>query len=203
METSIHPTQVEDPFPCPSGVNVADSVTLKLCPTNYLAWKQLMLTFLEFHKLSGFVDGTTNPPNKPAAEFLVQKPDAVRQPITWCSETALIVAVCSANRNHHFVKNLMDRMELESVALKDTSGATALHAAVDGGNIEAAEWLVQMNSDLANIGDKYGTLAVHVAAGLGNRDMVDFLLKHTTNLSDNESGLKLLHSLASSGLYGE
>ncbi|KAE9448603.1 hypothetical protein C3L33_19505, partial [Rhododendron williamsianum] len=99
----------------------------------------------------------------------------------------------------------MEKMQREGVALiaqQDISGATALHAAVDGGNIEAAVWLVQKNSELANIGDKYGTLAVHVAAGLGNRAMVDFLLEHTANLSENESGLKLLHSLASSGLYG-
>ncbi|KAI8554069.1 hypothetical protein RHMOL_Rhmol05G0068900 [Rhododendron molle] len=381
----------EPPFPCPSGVNVADSVTIKLCPTNYFAWKQLMLTFLESHRLSCFVDGTITPPNKPslpresplpnqedlweeekkrrldwnqkhmpqremerrseswlirsnmdewvregeweesqeeqkrrqewdrererrnewceeshrrsteriweyerwreeertytgwkrsdglvrgwilvtvtdeilirvvrlvtarefwiklektltppfqlsqlefidwtdqnrgqelsryvvlhkaaltadwdtAAEFLGQEPDAVFQPITWCSETALIVAVRSAERND-FVKKLMAKMQRGSVALiaqQDMSGATALHAAVDGGNIVAAGWLVQMNWDLANIEDKCGTLAVHVAAGLGNREMVDFLLKHTTKLSETESGLKLLHSLASSGLY--
>ncbi|KAE9444544.1 hypothetical protein C3L33_23558, partial [Rhododendron williamsianum] len=42
------------------------SVTIKLCPTNYFAWKQLMLTFLESHRLSGFVDGTITPPNKPS-----------------------------------------------------------------------------------------------------------------------------------------
>ncbi|KAI8554066.1 hypothetical protein RHMOL_Rhmol05G0068700 [Rhododendron molle] len=409
-----------EPFPCPSDVNVADSVTLKLSPTNYFAWKNLMLTFFESHRLSGFVDGTLHPPSKPsplaessvleekhreeeeerrellrrdewdqkhtqqrdgeneseqerlgelvreqervreweqerpegewelereqerrenwkrewgeewksreeqerqqewdrererrrqwdwererrekrkqerreeermytgwkrsdglvrgwilamvteeillqvmhletagevwiklkkiltppfqlsqlqlidwtdqkrgqilsqymvlhkaaltadwdtAAKFLGQEPDAVFQPITWCLETALIVAVRSAKRNH-FVKKVMEKMQREGVALiaqQDISGATALHAAVDGGNKEAAVWLVQKNSELANIGDKYGTLAVHVAAGLGNREMVGFLLQHTTNLSENESGLKLLHSLASSGLYG-
>ncbi|KAI8554052.1 hypothetical protein RHMOL_Rhmol05G0067500 [Rhododendron molle] len=408
-----------EPFPCPSDVNVADSVTLKLSPTNYFAWKNLMLTFFESHRLSGFVDGTLHPPSKPsplaessvleekhreeeeerrellrrdewdqkhtqqrdgeneseqerlgelvreqervreweqerpegewelereqerrenwkrewgeewksreeqerqqewdrererrrqwdwererrekrkqerreeermytgwkrsdglvrgwilamvteeillqvmhletagevwiklkkiltppfqlsqlqlidwtdqkrgqilsqymvlhkaaltadwdtAAKFLGQEPDAVFQPITWCLETALIVAVRSAKRNH-FVKKVMEKMQREGVALiaqQDISGATALHAAVDGGNKEAAVWLVQKNSELANIGDKYGTLAVHVAAGLGNREMVGFLLQHTTNLSENESGLKLLHSLASSGLY--
>ncbi|KAF7142344.1 hypothetical protein RHSIM_Rhsim05G0059500 [Rhododendron simsii] len=281
-------TEPREPFPCPLDVKVADSITLKLSPTNYFAWKNLMLTFFESHRLSGFVDGTLHPPSKPsplaessvledkrreeeeerreltrrdewdqkhtqhfilinqtligifpfvqtmksidwtdqkrgqilsqymvlhkaaltadwdtAAKFLGQEPVAVFQPITWCLETALIVAVRSAKRNH-FVKKVMEKMQRDGVALiaqQDISGATALHAAVDGGNIEAAVWLVQKNSELANIGDKYGTLAVHVAAGLGNREMVDFLLKHTTNLSENESGLKLLHSLASSGLY--
>ncbi|XP_058215892.1 uncharacterized protein LOC131326970 isoform X1 [Rhododendron vialii] len=57
--------QTEEPFPYPLGVNVADSFTLRLCATNYFAWKQLMLRFLESHKLSGFVDGTINPPKKP------------------------------------------------------------------------------------------------------------------------------------------
>ncbi|KAG5547686.1 hypothetical protein RHGRI_013396 [Rhododendron griersonianum] len=411
-------TEPMEPFPCPSDVNVADSVTLKLSPTNYFAWKNLMLAFFESHRLSGFVDGTLHPPSKPsplaessvleekrreeeeerrelmrrdewdqkhtqqrdweneseqerlgelvreqervreweqerpegerereqerrenwkrewgeewksreeqerqqewdrererrrqwdwererrekrkqerreeermytgwkrsdglvrgwilamvteeillqvmhletarevwiklkkiltppfqlsqlelidwtdqnrgqelsryvvlhkaaltadwdtAAKFLGQeRPDTVFQPITWCLETALIVAVRSAKRNH-FVKKVMEKMQREGVALiaqQDISGATALHAAVDGGNIEAAVWLVQKNSELANMGDKYGTLAVHVAAGLGNRAMVDFLLEHTANLSENESGRKLLHSLASSGLY--
>ncbi|KAH7841902.1 hypothetical protein Vadar_019404 [Vaccinium darrowii] len=89
----------------------------------------------------------------------------------------------------------------QNVEQKDILGATALHAAVDGGNIEAAEWLLKKNTELANIRDNYGTLPVHVAAGLGKREMVDSLLKVTKNLSENESGLQLSHSLASSGLY--
>ncbi|KAH7841908.1 hypothetical protein Vadar_022280 [Vaccinium darrowii] len=136
---------------------------------------------------------------KTATEFLDQEPNAIDQPITWCLETALIVAVRLVKRNP-FVKELLQRMG-QNVAQKDISGATALHAAVDGGNIEAAEWLLEKNSELANIRDNYGTLPVHVAAGLGKREMVDSLLKVTTNLSENESGLQLLHSLASSGLY--
>ncbi|XP_058215883.1 ankyrin repeat-containing protein ITN1-like isoform X3 [Rhododendron vialii] len=159
---------------------------------------QILSQYMVLHKAALTADWDT------ADKFLDLDPDAFFQPITWCLETALIVAVRSAKRNH-FVKKVMEKMQREGVALiaqQDISGATALHAAVDGGNIEAAKWLVQKNSELANIGDKYGTLAVHVAAGLGNREMVDFLLQHTTNLSENESGLKLLHSLASSGLYG-
>ncbi|XP_058215881.1 protein ACCELERATED CELL DEATH 6-like isoform X1 [Rhododendron vialii] len=158
---------------------------------------QILSQYMVLHKAALTADWDT------ADKFLDLDPDAFFQPITWCLETALIVAVRSAKRNH-FVKKVMEKMQREGVALiaqQDISGATALHAAVDGGNIEAAKWLVQKNSELANIGDKYGTLAVHVAAGLGNREMVDFLLQHTTNLSENESGLKLLHSLASSGLY--
>ncbi|KAF7142263.1 hypothetical protein RHSIM_Rhsim05G0058400 [Rhododendron simsii] len=158
---------------------------------------QILSQYMVLHKAALTDDWDT------AAEFLGQEPDAVFQPITWCLETALIVAVRSAKRNH-FVKEVMEKMQREGVALiaqQDISGATALHAAVDGGNIEAAKWLVRQKPLLADIGDKYGTLAVHVAAGLGNREMVDFLLGHTTNLSENESGLKLLHSLTSSGLY--
>ncbi|KAF7143822.1 hypothetical protein RHSIM_Rhsim05G0057200 [Rhododendron simsii] len=158
---------------------------------------QILSQYMVLHKAALTADWDT------AAKFLGQEPDAVFQPITWCLETALIVAVRSAKRNH-FVKKAMEKMQREGVVLiaqQDKSGATALHAAVDGGNIEAAVWLVQKNAELANIGDKYGTLAVHVAARLGNREMVDFLMKHTANLSENESGLKLLHALACSGLY--
>ncbi|KAE9448601.1 hypothetical protein C3L33_19506, partial [Rhododendron williamsianum] len=66
-------TEPMEPFPCPSDVNVADSVTLKLSPTNYFAWKNLMLAFFKSRSLSGFVDGTLHPPSKPSplAESLV------------------------------------------------------------------------------------------------------------------------------------
>ncbi|KAE9448594.1 hypothetical protein C3L33_19508, partial [Rhododendron williamsianum] len=354
--------QTEEHFPYPLGANVADSVTLRLCATNYFAWKQLMLRFLESHKLDGFVNGAINLPEKPdplwesslwieerrleeqeedwnqqhmqqegktpvdwvqeqerkqkrregeweesledqerrqewlrrkewgrerelwmermlerkekerkereehrkymlwkrsddlvrgwivatmreellprvmylvtAQEIQIQHlelhrailtsdwdatkkfldlnihPDAVLQPITWCSETALIVAVRSAKRNN-IVNNLLSKImlltteeRLELLDHQDVSGATALHAAVDGGNIDAAKRLVTLDPELVNIKDKYGTLAVHVAAELGNREMVNFLLDHhTTSLSETESGFKLLHSLASSGLY--
>lgn len=61
--------------------------------------------------------------------------------------------------------------------------------------------LLEKNSELATLETIMEPIPVHVAAGLGDREMVDSLLK-VKNLSENESGLKLLHSLASNGLYG-
>ncbi|KAH7844158.1 hypothetical protein Vadar_024973 [Vaccinium darrowii] len=141
-----------------------------------------------------------------AAKFLDQKPEAVRDAITYYSETALMLAVRSSKRND-FVKKLMQRMTPEDVARQDTSGQTALQKAVTSGNNVAAKWLVEKNPQLPNIETKDGEeLAVHYAAQRGNREMVEYLLEVTKpdgdpNPFEGKLGAGLLTALVAGELY--
>ncbi|XP_010481200.1 PREDICTED: uncharacterized protein LOC104760047 [Camelina sativa] len=46
-----------DPYPFPSNIHVASSVTIKLSDTNYLLWKTQFESLLRSQKLLGFVNG--------------------------------------------------------------------------------------------------------------------------------------------------
>ncbi|KAF5959072.1 hypothetical protein HYC85_000281 [Camellia sinensis] len=86
-----------------------------------------------------------------AEEFMKQEPDnlAMRAAIRDNSETVLIVAVKSKQRNN-FVKKLVNRMSPEDLAQGDRDKRTALHRAAAVGNIEAAKLLVEKNRYLPN-----------------------------------------------------
>lgn len=53
-----------EPYPFPSNIHVASSVTIKLNDTNYLLWKTQMESLLRCQKLLGFVTGQIAPPEQ-------------------------------------------------------------------------------------------------------------------------------------------
>ncbi|KAH7839124.1 hypothetical protein Vadar_000016 [Vaccinium darrowii] len=138
-----------------------------------------------------------------ATKFFIKEPNAVRDPITFSSETALALVVRSSKRNQ-FLKKLMERMSPEEVAWTDNVGKTALHKAVASGNNVAAKLLVEKNPELPNIEDQYGELAVHLAAIRGNRELVEYLWEVTKldgdpNPFEGQLGAALFRCL----IYGE
>ncbi|CAK9136898.1 unnamed protein product [Ilex paraguariensis] len=132
-------------------------------------------------------------------------PDAIKATITGASETALAVAVRSPTRNH-FVKKLVDKMSENDFAMVNDYGSTALHIAASSGNTEAAKLLVEKNTYLLYLQNKYKNLPLHVAAARGKRDMVVYLMKVTREDDDakpfeGESGVRLVQKLIDGGLY--
>ncbi|KAF5959081.1 hypothetical protein HYC85_000290 [Camellia sinensis] len=121
---------------------------------------------------------------KMANKFIEQEPDiAIRAGITEDSETMLIVAVKSERRNK-FVKELVERMSPEDLALGDTRKTTALHRAAGAGNMDAAELLVNKNPHLPNAQTYDKRIPLYFAAARGHRKMVLYLLS-VTNPSTN------------------
>ncbi|KAL2539820.1 Ankyrin repeat family protein [Abeliophyllum distichum] len=140
-----------------------------------------------------------------AKKFIEQESEAVKAIVTGFSETALIVAVRSPLRNH-FVQQLVGLMLPDDLAIKDSSGSTALHTAAHVGNIEAATLLIQRNPNLAIVLNNDNELPLHVAAKYGQGEMVLHLLPITKEDAEpkpfeEESGAKLLCGLIDSGLY--
>ncbi|KAL2454418.1 Ankyrin repeat family protein [Abeliophyllum distichum] len=94
----------------------------------------------------------------------------------------------------------------DDLAIKDSSGSTALHTAAHVGNIEAATLLIQRNPNLAIVLNNDNELPLHVAAKYGQGEMVLHLLPITKEDAEpkpfeEESGAKLLCGLIDSGLY--
>ncbi|KAL2539817.1 Ankyrin repeat family protein [Abeliophyllum distichum] len=140
-----------------------------------------------------------------ANKFREQESEAVRAIVTGFSETALMVAVRSPLRNH-FVQQLVGLMLPDDLAIKDSSGSTALHTAALVGNIEAAKLLIQKNPNLAIVWNNDKELPLHVAAKYGQGEMVLYLLPITKEDAEpkpfeEESGAKILCDLIDSGLY--
>ncbi|KAM7486092.1 hypothetical protein LguiA_002101 [Lonicera macranthoides] len=141
-----------------------------------------------------------------AKEFLEKEPNAVRAFITGVSETALMIAARSSDRLN-FVRELLVKMDPPDLALPNFHGLNALHMAAGSSNTEAAKLIVEKNPLLPNIFDKSLSLPLHVAALFGKREMVLYLLSVTKEdvepkLFEGESGVKLVHGLVASGLYG-
>lgn len=151
-----------------------------------------------------------------ARDFFEKEPDAVRAIIGGASvreimggasETALMVAVRSVQRNH-FVRKLVDIMTPVDLAMVDFNGLTSLHLAARSGNVEAAKLLVNKNPRLPDIGDVSSKVPLHMAAECGKREMVLYLYSITKENSitepfRNERGSEFVHALITSGFYGE
>lgn len=102
--------------------------------------------------------------------------------------TALHVAVMT-KRSNEFVKNLVELMPREKLALKDADGDTALHCAAAAGNIQAAKALVGNNPDFPYIPNKKNQLPVLRAALTRNRQLLDYLILHRPKTRNATSSL--------------
>lgn len=85
-------------------------------------------------------------------------------------------------------------------------GQTALHAAVDACQVEAAAALLeaaavsQADAIIANLADPKGQTTLHIAAIKGEADMVELLLQHGADVSRGDAGgLNGLHLAAAGG----
>ncbi|KAH6761657.1 hypothetical protein C2S52_019090 [Perilla frutescens var. hirtella] len=124
--------------------------------------------------------------------------------ITSSSETALHLAVLTGKAND-FVKKLVELTPPDTLlALKDSSGRTALHNAAIVGNTEAAIALVRKNPGLLHISSNdQNRLAVQMAAIYCQKETVEYLIseheKHNNPpLFEGQLGVRLLNALISS-----
>lgn len=76
-----------------------------------------------------------------AKVILEQDPDAIRARVAYSLETAVHVAVATGDCTS-FVRNLVDSMSDDELAIWDRTGRNPLHVAAVTGNLHAAEILV-------------------------------------------------------------
>ncbi|XP_071706390.1 uncharacterized protein [Rutidosis leptorrhynchoides] len=125
---------------------------------------------------------------KAARVILDEKPELVRYSITENGETALHVAA-SAKRSRHgekFVKNLVDMMEKEDLALQNENHNTALYLAAAAGNVKTVMIMAEKNSKLLTIPGAGGkTMPLYVAALHGNYEVVKYMYENSKELGDD------------------
>ena len=82
--------------------------------------------------------------------------------------------------------------------LEDEDGASCLHYAARGGNLNIVEYLVKTLSFSVLNRSKTGASALHDAAASGNTEVVQWLLENTTIKADDQdgSGLTPIHLAA-------
>lgn len=147
--------------------------------------------------------------------FFDQHKDAVTAIIGVGKTTALHIAI-EIDKSIHLVKNLVNLVPPEALALQDIQGNIALHFAARTSNTEAAAILLEKNRALLHTSklitlDGQLVLPVHSPARYGKKDTLRYLLashyKDTTDMVGLESligqaGVLLLASVVESGFFG-
>ncbi|XP_073156779.1 uncharacterized protein [Henckelia pumila] len=111
-----------------------------------------------------------------ARKLLDEDEGARKTIISEIDETALLVAVTVGKKSNDFVKELLDSMPDEALAIKNSYGNTALHRAAMIGNRETAAMLLARNPELIYIKNKQDYLPVHIAATYCHKGMLDYLI---------------------------
>ncbi|XP_050261987.1 ankyrin repeat-containing protein At5g02620-like isoform X2 [Quercus robur] len=136
-----------------------------------------------------------------AAKLVIDKdPHVVRVRINRKLETALHIA--AAAKRTAFVKELVQRMTEDDLALQNKDGNTAICFAAASGIVEIAKVMVEKNERLPMIRGKQGKTPLYMAALFGHREMVSYLYSVTTfgSLSHDEK-ISLLLVTISADLY--
>ncbi|KAI8019179.1 Ankyrin repeat and sterile alpha motif domain-containing protein 1B [Camellia lanceoleosa] len=144
-----------------------------------------------------------------AERFFDQDPDARTAHITDGKDTALHVAIKSG-RSIEFVKKLVDLMPPEALALRNSSGCTALISAALYGNTKGVVIVVKKHPTSLYIRGDQNLLPLHCAANNGHKDTLLYLLS-VTKEDDHPvfkpfaypSGALLLLQVIDSEFYGE
>ncbi|KAM3742126.1 hypothetical protein ACB098_07G047300 [Castanea mollissima] len=110
---------------------------------------------------------------KVAKDVIDKYPGIVRVAITRKWETALHIA--AAAKRTDFVKELVNCMEKEDLALKNRDDNTAICFAAASGIVEIAMIMVEKNENLPMIQGNKGMRPIHMAALFGHRNMVSYL----------------------------
>ncbi|XP_035838671.1 uncharacterized protein LOC110907179 [Helianthus annuus] len=114
--------------------------------------------------------------------------ELVRCSITENGETALHVAASAKGPKHieDFVKNLVDQMDNDDLALQNNNHNTALYLAAASGNIKAVKIMMERNIALLTIAGSNGTMMpLYTAALFGNEDVVKYLYNNSKQLCDD------------------
>ncbi|KAK7816919.1 ankyrin repeat-containing protein itn1 [Quercus suber] len=135
-----------------------------------------------------------------AAGLSTQTPSIVRVAITRKWETALHIA--AAAKRTAFVKELVERMNEEDLALKNKDDNTAICFAAASGIVEIAKVMVGKNRNLPMIQGNKGMRPIYMAALFGHRNMVSYLYP-VTNFGSlaREEQISLFLGTISADLY--
>ncbi|KAM4098052.1 hypothetical protein ACJW30_07G047500 [Castanea mollissima] len=137
---------------------------------------------------------------KAAKVFIDQDPCLVRAAITRRRETALHIA--AAAKRTAFVKELVEHMNEDDLALKNKDENTAICFAAASGIVEIAKVMVKKNKNLTLIRGNQGRTPLYMAALFGHRDMVSYLYDVTDFESlTPEERISLLIGTISIDLY--
>ncbi|KAF3954128.1 hypothetical protein CMV_020489 [Castanea mollissima] len=137
---------------------------------------------------------------KAAKDVIDKDHGVVRAGITRKRETALHIA--AAAKRTAFVKELVEHMEEEDLALKNKDENTAICFAAASGIVEIAEVMVKKNKNLTLIRGNQGKTPLYMAALFGHRDMVSYLYDVTDFESlTPEERISLLLGTISADLY--
>ncbi|MFS8010302.1 putative ankyrin repeat-containing domain-containing protein [Helianthus anomalus] len=122
---------------------------------------------------------------KAAKAILDTNPDLVRYSITDHEETALHVAASAKGDPKdvkEFVSNLVEKMDIEDLALQNESSNTALYLAAAAGNVETVKIMVEKSRILLKIPGAKQMLPLYAAALFGNLDVVKYLYEQSNEL---------------------
>lgn len=112
-----------------------------------------------------------------AREYINHHPHATTKPITISGGTALHVAVAAGHV--HVVEELVQRMTLSEMEIKDKSGLTALHKTIFSGNYHMAQCMLRKNSNLVRIRNMRNYIPVVLAITNGHVDLARYLYSLT------------------------
>ncbi|XP_031259321.1 uncharacterized protein LOC116117440 [Pistacia vera] len=136
--------------------------------------------------------------------------DALEARITVNWDTALHVAVGTANANH-IVEYLVNKMSMDQVSLKNKEGNTVLSVAAMAGNLQAANMIMRKDEhqSLIEVENNFDGIPLIEAARHGQKKMTESLMQFSksyleyataTRFEDNSGGY-LLSLLIIAGFY--
>nr|GEV62958.1 ankyrin repeat-containing protein [Tanacetum cinerariifolium] len=129
-----------------------------------------------------------------AKHILDKNPEFVRYSITEYGETSLHVAAStkSSKKVENFVKNLVNLMSVEDLALENANYNTALYLAASGGNINTVKTMMEKNETLHAIpGGGSDTvppfmMPLYTAVLFGNYEVAKYLYEKSNDLCDDD-----------------
>ncbi|KAH9624791.1 hypothetical protein KSS87_003734 [Heliosperma pusillum] len=147
-----------------------------------------------------------------AAQFYNTRPYCFTKRITKRGDTALHIAAVAGRAD--FVSQLVNLLMASSseyvLRLKNNNGNTALCFAAVSGVVAIAKAMVDRDSGLTKIRNKYELTPLLMAAMLGNRDMVHYLLSLNDNYDltrfntlPEKDQISLFISTINTDLYGK
>ncbi|XP_073152057.1 uncharacterized protein [Henckelia pumila] len=117
--------------------------------------------------------------------------------ISEINETSLLVAVTIGKKSNAFVRELLQSMPNDALAIRNSYGNTALHRAAMIGNRETVVMLVTRNHELLYITNKQDCLPVHIAAVYCHKGILEYLIgihkKHTEERPSNGQELESVY----------
>ncbi|VVA33905.1 PREDICTED: ankyrin [Prunus dulcis] len=136
---------------------------------------------------------------KTAKSILSKDEKLLTASITKGWETALHIA--AGAKHVHFVKELVQMMDAEDLALQDNKQNTALSFAAAAGTVEIAEIMIKKNIFLPTIRGGEGMTPIYMAALLGQSEMAEYLYPRTHEIFDERDRNALFFTCVDTGLY--